>query len=102
MATVHRLTPHPGSPALGAAVEAFLTAIANRNTAKAYAIALRALTAELSAAAPLSELEGEAGADCLADWFTGRWGDGGRGHFQRPDGRARLCLRLVARSGLAG
>jgi hypothetical protein len=38
MATVHRLTPRIGAPGLGAAVEAFLATIANRNTAKAYAI----------------------------------------------------------------
>ncbi|MEU7864226.1 hypothetical protein [Nonomuraea sp. NPDC049141] len=39
----------------GTAVEAFLRTIANRNTAKAYAIALRALAAEFGADASLSE-----------------------------------------------
>ncbi|MEV0391247.1 hypothetical protein AB0I15_65640, partial [Nonomuraea sp. NPDC050643] len=48
--------------------------IDNRNTARAYAIALRALAAELGAGAPLTALEGEAGADRLAEWFTSRWG----------------------------
>lgn len=47
MATVHRLSPRPGAPGLGAAVEAFLGTIANRNTAKAYAIVLRALATEI-------------------------------------------------------
>ncbi|MBN6056886.1 site-specific integrase, partial [Nonomuraea sp. RK-328] len=74
LATVHRLTPRPGAPALGAAVEAFLATIDNANTKRAYAIALRALAAELGADAPLAVLEGEAGADRLATWFTGRWG----------------------------
>ncbi|MEV5561195.1 site-specific integrase [Nonomuraea wenchangensis] len=74
MATVHRLNPRPGAPALGAAVEAFLATIDNANTRRAYAIALRALAAELGGDAPLTALEGEAGADRLAGWFTARWG----------------------------
>ncbi|WP_051864846.1 hypothetical protein [Streptosporangium roseum] len=44
------------------------------NTAKAYAIALRALAAEFGEQAPLTELEGEVGADRVAAWLTGRWG----------------------------
>ncbi|MEU7833790.1 tyrosine-type recombinase/integrase [Nonomuraea sp. NPDC049129] len=74
MGTVRRLSPRPETPELGAAIEAFLATIANRNTAKAYAIALRALAAEHGADAPLTDLEGEAGADRFAAWFTARWG----------------------------
>ncbi|MET9243031.1 site-specific integrase [Nonomuraea sp. NPDC003709] len=74
MGTVRRLSPRPEVPDLGAAVEAFLATIGNRNTAKAYAIALRALAAEFGEHAALEELEGEAGADRLAAWFTARWG----------------------------
>ncbi|WP_219825933.1 tyrosine-type recombinase/integrase [Nonomuraea typhae] len=61
---MHRLT-HP--------VDAFLATIPNANTAKAYAIALRALAAELGSAVPLPVLEGDAGADRVAEWFAGRW-----------------------------
>jgi hypothetical protein len=57
MGAVRRLTPRPGVPELGAAVEQFLATIGNRNTARAYAIALRALAVD----APLSALDGEAG-----------------------------------------
>ncbi|QYC40391.1 hypothetical protein Nocox_13875 [Nonomuraea coxensis DSM 45129] len=61
-------------PELGAAVEHFLVTIGNRNTAKAYAIALRALTTEPGVGVPLTGFGGETGADRLAAWFTGCWG----------------------------
>ncbi|MET7338459.1 site-specific integrase [Nonomuraea sp. NPDC005650] len=73
MGTVRRLSPRPELLDLGAAVEAFLATIGNRNTKRAYAIALRALARELGAQAPLAELESEAGADRLAAWFTACW-----------------------------
>ncbi|MEV0391401.1 hypothetical protein AB0I15_66420, partial [Nonomuraea sp. NPDC050643] len=41
MGTVRRLSPRSGVPGLGVAVEAFLATIGNRNTKRAYAIALR-------------------------------------------------------------
>jgi integrase len=59
---------------LGAAAAAFLGTVGNANTARAYAIALRALAAEFGEDAALAELEGEVGADRLAAWFIGRWG----------------------------
>ncbi|MFG1966215.1 hypothetical protein [Nonomuraea sp. NPDC049028] len=100
MGTVRRLSPRPETPELGAAIEAFLATIANRNTAKAYAIALRALAAEHGADAPLTDLEGEAGADRLAAWFTARWGTAAAATFNaRRD--ALGSARLVARPGLA-
>ncbi|MDP9850495.1 hypothetical protein [Streptosporangium lutulentum] len=74
MATVHPLSARPKAPDIGPAAEAFLATIGNANTTRAYAIALRALTAELGERTPLTELEGEAGADRIASWFTGRWG----------------------------
>jgi integrase/recombinase XerC/integrase/recombinase XerD len=49
MATLHHLAPPERAPLLGAATAAFLGTLANPNTAKAYATALRALTAELGA-----------------------------------------------------
>ncbi|MEU6787361.1 hypothetical protein ABZ912_49930 [Nonomuraea angiospora] len=82
MANVHRLHPAIGAPALGGAdAAAFLETIAIANTAKAYAIALRALTAELGEQTPLADLEGEAGADQVAAWFTGRWGSAAAATF---------------------
>ncbi|GAA3072765.1 hypothetical protein [Streptosporangium carneum] len=54
------------------------------NTVKAYSIALRALTAELGEQAPLAELEGEAGADRVARWFTGRRGGAAAGAARPP------------------
>jgi hypothetical protein len=92
MATVHRLSSRSCAPGLGAAVEAFLATITNRNTAKAYAIALRALAVELGADASLSELEGEAGATRLADWFTARWGMAAAATFNaRKDALGSAC-----------
>ncbi|MEV4804978.1 site-specific integrase [Nonomuraea sp. NPDC049421] len=89
---MHRLTPRPGAPALGAAVEAFLTTIDNANTKRAYAIVLRALAAELGAATPLTALEGEAGADRLAAWFAGRWGGAAAATFNaRLDALGSAC-----------
>ncbi|MET7459734.1 hypothetical protein [Nonomuraea sp. NPDC005501] len=90
MATGHRLTPRPGAPALGAAVEAFLTTIDNANTKRAYAIALHALAAESGADAPLTALEGKAGADRLAT--TGRWGGTAAATFNaRLDALGSAC-----------
>ncbi|MFC7650601.1 hypothetical protein ACFQX6_67300 [Streptosporangium lutulentum] len=100
MATVHPLSARPKAPDIGPAAEAFLATIGNANTTRAYAIALRALTAELGERTPLTELEGEARRPhrLLVHRPVGRRG---RGHRQRPPGRARLRLRLVTRSGLA-
>jgi integrase/recombinase XerC/integrase/recombinase XerD len=64
----------PGGPALGAAAAAFLEGVGNPNTARAYAVALAALTAELGPGAPLATLEGEAGADRVGRWFIAQWG----------------------------
>jgi integrase/recombinase XerC/integrase/recombinase XerD len=64
----------PSGPALGEAAAVFLEGVTNPNTARAYAVALAALTAELGSTAPLTTLEGEAGADRVARWFTGQWG----------------------------
>ncbi|MGN9842263.1 hypothetical protein ACTMTI_29465 [Nonomuraea sp. H19] len=61
-------------PRGGSIAEAFLAAIANPNTARAYAIAIRVLVAEFGEHSALAELEGEADADRVAAWFAGRWG----------------------------
>lgn len=74
MGTVHRLDVGPAVPELAAAVEAFLGEVANRNTARAYGIALRALIAELGETTPVSALDDEATADRVDRWFAGRWG----------------------------
>lgn len=74
MGTVHRLDTGPAGPALGDAVAAFLREVANANTARSYAIALRALAAELGADAPVAVLDDEAVLDRIAKWFAGRWG----------------------------
>ncbi|MEV4189700.1 tyrosine-type recombinase/integrase, partial [Streptosporangium canum] len=92
MANVHRLHPASDAPALGVAVVAFLETIAVANTANAYAIALRALTAALGEQTPLAELEGEAGADRVAGWFTGRWGGSAAATFNaRLDALGSAC-----------
>ncbi|GAA1693991.1 hypothetical protein GCM10009733_107250 [Nonomuraea maheshkhaliensis] len=92
MATVHRLILCPGAPAVGAAVEALETTIGNANTRRAYAIALRALAAELGVGAPLTALEGEVGADRLAAWFAGRWGGAAAATFNaRLDALGSAC-----------
>ena len=67
--------PNTGRPALGRAVAEYLEGIGNANTRKAYQSALRALVAEFGADASLGVLEGEAGADRVADWFAERWGN---------------------------
>lgn len=86
MGTVHRLDAGPaadpgpgpgtgpGGPVLGEAVAAFLREIVNRNTARSYGIALRALTAELGADVAVAVLDEEAVADRVAGWFARRWG----------------------------
>ncbi|MEZ7132700.1 tyrosine-type recombinase/integrase [Nonomuraea sp. AD125B] len=92
MGSIRRLTPRPGVPELGAAVEQFLATIGNHNTAKAYAITLRALARELGPDAPLTDLEGETGADHLAGWFTGRWGGAAAATFNaRLDALGSAC-----------
>ncbi|MFI0420780.1 tyrosine-type recombinase/integrase [Spongiactinospora sp. 9N601] len=92
MATVHRLHPAVGAPPLGAAAAAFLETIAVANTARAYGIALRALAAEFGQRAPLADLEGEAGADRLAAWFTTRWGTNAAATFNaRLDALGSAC-----------
>ncbi|MEV0589102.1 site-specific integrase [Nonomuraea sp. NPDC050310] len=92
---MHRLHPAAGPagvPALGAAAAAFLETIAAANTAKAYAIALRALTTELGEQVPLTHLEGDSGADRIAAWFTGRWGDAAAATFNaRLDALGSAC-----------
>lgn len=60
---------------LGAAVEDFLAELANPNTVRAYAGALRALAGELGAGTAVAELDDEAVVTRVAEWFAGRWGD---------------------------
>ncbi|MGP3932137.1 tyrosine-type recombinase/integrase [Nonomuraea sp. KM88] len=92
MATVHRLDSREGVPRLGAAAEAFLATITNRNTARAYAVAVRALAAEFGEQAALTELAGEAGADRVAAWFAGRWGGSAAGTVNaRLDALGSAC-----------
>ncbi|MBN6058353.1 site-specific integrase, partial [Nonomuraea sp. RK-328] len=70
---------------------------------KAYAIAVRALTAELGEQAPLTELEGEAGADRLAAWFTARWGGAAAATFNaRMDALGSACAWWRDQDWLAG
>ncbi|MEV8634206.1 site-specific integrase [Streptosporangium sp. NPDC051023] len=76
---------------------AFLETIAVANTAKAYAIALRGLTGELGEQTPLADLEGEAGADRVAAWFTSRWGGAAAAMFRllyESAARAQEALAL--------
>ncbi|MDQ2961440.1 MAG: site-specific integrase, partial [Candidatus Dormibacteraeota bacterium] len=47
--------------------------MANPNTARAYATALRAVQSEFGPAAALGVLEGEAGVDAVAAWFARTW-----------------------------
>ncbi|WP_433425912.1 tyrosine-type recombinase/integrase [Microtetraspora malaysiensis] len=74
-----------------------------QRTAKAYAIALRALLAEFGEQAPLAELEGEAGADRLAAWFTSRWGGAAAATFNvRLDALGSACAWWRDQHWLAG
>jgi integrase len=59
---------------LRSAAEAFLEGVGNPNTKRAYRTLLTALAAEFGADAGLDVLEGEAGADRVAAWFSSRWG----------------------------
>ncbi|MGW4797582.1 tyrosine-type recombinase/integrase [Nonomuraea sp. NPDC004297] len=109
MANVHRLHPATGpsgAPALGAAAAAFLetiTAAHATNTVRAYGIALRALAAEFGEGASLADLEGEAGADRLAAWFTGRWGSAAAATFNaRLDALGSACGWWRDQDWLAG
>ena len=74
MGEVVALTNTGHRPVLGRAVTEYLEGITNTNTRKTYSAALRALVAEFGADASLEVLEGEAGADRVADWFAERWG----------------------------
>jgi integrase/recombinase XerC/integrase/recombinase XerD len=71
---LRRIGTGADAPPLGRAAGAFLATVANPNTARAYATALRALQAEFGPATPLGVLEGEAGADAVAAWFIRAWG----------------------------
>ncbi len=87
-----RSSPRPQAcPRSGSAVTAFLATV-GANTAKAYAIALRALVAELGEQGPLTDLEGQSGADCLATSFTARRGGAAAATFNaRLDALGSAC-----------
>lgn len=70
MGTVHHLDVAPAGPELAAAVDAFLAAVPNANTARSYSVALRALVAELGANTPVGVLDEEATADRIGAWFA--------------------------------
>lgn len=72
--TVHHLEPKQTGPELSRAVDGFLAEVSSHNTARAYAIALRALVAELGAATPVATLDDEATVDRIGAWFSGKWG----------------------------
>lgn len=73
MATIHRLDAAATGMRLDGAVEAFLTEIPNANTARAYALALRALVTELGAEPPVRLLDEEAAAERIGLWFARHW-----------------------------
>lgn len=74
MGTVHQLDVGPATPELAAAVEGFLGEVTNRNTARAYGIALRALVAVLGETTSVAVLDEESTVDRVGRWFAGRWG----------------------------
>jgi len=74
VATIHRLDAAATGMRLDGAVEAFLTEIPNANTARAYALALRALVTELGAETPVRLLDEEAAAERIGLWFARHWG----------------------------
>ncbi len=74
MGTVHRIDVHSTTPALADAVEAFLAEVDNRNTARSYGTALRALAAELGSTAMVTTLDDEVIVDRVGRWFARRWG----------------------------
>ncbi|MFC4062904.1 tyrosine-type recombinase/integrase [Planomonospora corallina] len=92
MARIHHLGRSSDHPALADAIASFLGGIATANTARAYATALRALAAEFGDRTPLEVLEGEAGVDRLAAWFTHRWGGAAPATFNaRLDALGSAC-----------
>lgn len=74
MGTVHRLDVPSAAPPLADAVEAFLTEVDNRNTARSYGTALRALVAELGTTTAVATLDEEKTVDRVGRWFARRWG----------------------------
>lgn len=82
MGTVHHLDVAPAGPELAAAVDAFLAAMPNANTARSYSVALRALVAELGADTPV--------------------GGAGRGGDCGPDRRLVAGKELVTRGEVTG
>ncbi|WP_017975733.1 tyrosine-type recombinase/integrase [Actinopolyspora halophila] len=75
MGTVHRLDLQSAAPGLAGAVDAFLAEVVNRNTARAYGIALRALVAEFGESTQVAVLDGDATAEKIGRWFARRWGE---------------------------
>lgn len=76
MGTLHLLPDvAAGGPTLGHAVGQFLAGQTNPNTLRAYRTALHGLRDELGADTPLAVLDTDQGADAVAAWFLGRWGD---------------------------
>ncbi|WP_245560468.1 tyrosine-type recombinase/integrase [Actinopolyspora halophila] len=71
---MHRLDVGPAPPGLAAAVEGFLGEVSNRNTARAYGIALRALVVEFGASTSVAVLDEESTVEQVGRWFVGRWG----------------------------
>jgi integrase len=74
LGSVHQLATRPDLPTLGPAAEAYLRQVRNPNTARSYAIALRALVTGLGSDTPIWSLDSDESADRLAEWFTTRWG----------------------------
>ncbi len=74
MGSVHRLGSAPGGRPLGASVEDFLSELTNPNTARAYAIVLRALSVELGSETSVATLDEEVTLTQIDIWFARRWG----------------------------
>lgn len=99
MGTVHRL-PHPAvaGPTIGSAVAGFLGGFTNANTARSYAVVLRALATEFGEATPVAVLDTEAGADQLATWFRGRWGSSAAATVNLGSPTGEIAYSTVASS----
>ncbi|MEV8634193.1 site-specific integrase [Streptosporangium sp. NPDC051023] len=74
MGVVHRIGAERPAPVLKDAVKGFLAGVSNPNTARSYAMALRALTEKFGSYTPVGSLEGEGAADRVAAWFNEQWG----------------------------
>lgn len=74
MGTVFRLSADGATAALGGCVESFLAEVANSNTARSYAVVLRALVEEFGAGTAIGVLDQEESAQRIAEMFACRWG----------------------------